>query len=152
MVKIFLASQVLKSPDSVAPPGFCNRGEWGLGVYRGSRVRSPPEADRHIYCSAQGICRVCREIRRSFMTMKAHTYYIIFGRPPIGGKLPHLPPLAAPLSWFVLFWHLSGNLVFKVPTDRSNLHASANALWQRRIASGKSLHASLPAQTGPYYS
>jgi len=27
MVKIFLASQVLKSPDSVAPPGFCNRGE-----------------------------------------------------------------------------------------------------------------------------
>jgi len=29
------------------------------------------------------------------MTMKAHTYYIIFGRPPIGGKLP--PPLAAPL-------------------------------------------------------
>ena len=30
------------------------------------------------------------------MTMKAHTYYIIFGRPPIGGKLPHPPPLAAP--------------------------------------------------------
>ena len=30
------------------------------------------------------------------MTMKAHTYYIIFGRPPIGGKLPP-SPLAAPL-------------------------------------------------------
>jgi len=30
------------------------------------------------------------------MTMKAHTYYIIFGRPPIGGKLLPLP-LAAPL-------------------------------------------------------
>jgi len=29
------------------------------------------------------------------MTMKARTYYIIFRRPPIGGKLP--PPLAAPL-------------------------------------------------------
>ena len=28
--------------------------------------------------------------------MKAHTYYIIFGRPPIGGSFP-LPPLAAPL-------------------------------------------------------
>jgi len=29
----------------VAPPGFCNR--WGseVWVYRGSRVRSPPEAD-----------------------------------------------------------------------------------------------------------
>ena len=25
------------------------------------------------------------------MTMKAHTYYIIFGRPPIGGSFP-LPP------------------------------------------------------------
>ena len=31
------------------------------------------------------------------MTMKAHTYYIIFGRPPIGGSFPP-PPLAAPLS------------------------------------------------------
>jgi len=26
------------------------------------------------------------------MTMKAHTYYIIFGPPPIGGKLPAFPP------------------------------------------------------------
>ena len=26
------------------------------------------------------------------MTMKAHTYYIIFGRPPIGRKLPPFPP------------------------------------------------------------
>ena len=25
------------------------------------------------------------------MTMKAHTYYIIFGRPPIKGKLPPSP-------------------------------------------------------------
>jgi len=24
--------------------------------------------------------------------MKAHAYYIIFGRPPIGGKLPPFPP------------------------------------------------------------
>ena len=30
------------------------------------------------------------------MTMKAHTYYIIFERPPIGGELP-ASPLAAPL-------------------------------------------------------
>jgi len=29
--------------------------------------------------------------------MKPHTYYIIFGRPPIGGKLPPPPSLAAPL-------------------------------------------------------
>ena len=26
------------------------------------------------------------------MTMKAHTYYINLGRPPIGGKLPLIPP------------------------------------------------------------
>jgi len=34
------------------------------------------------------------------MTMKAHTYYIIFGRPPIGGEAsPSYPhPLAAPLA------------------------------------------------------
>ena len=33
------------------------------------------------------------------MTTKAHTYYIISGRPPIGeGKLPPGPPLAAPLA------------------------------------------------------
>jgi len=29
------------------------------------------------------------------MTMKAHTYYIIFGHPPIGGKLPPFPPVGA---------------------------------------------------------
>ena len=26
------------------------------------------------------------------MTMKAHIYYIIFGRPPIGGEASPLPP------------------------------------------------------------
>jgi len=31
-----------------------------------------------------------RVIRSSSMTMKAHAYYIIFGRPPIGGG--SLPP------------------------------------------------------------
>jgi len=46
-------------------------------------------------CSTALQC-ICRVIRRSSMTMKAHTYYIIFGRPPIGGKLPP-SPLAAPL-------------------------------------------------------
>jgi len=29
--------------------------------------------------------------------MKAHTYYVIFGRPPIGGGAFPLLPLAAPL-------------------------------------------------------
>ena len=39
-----------------------------------------------------GLAMYCRVIRRSSMTMKAHTYYIIFGRPPIGGKASSLPP------------------------------------------------------------
>jgi len=30
--------------ETVAPPGFCNGGS-EVWVYRGSRVRSPPEAD-----------------------------------------------------------------------------------------------------------
>ena len=47
-------------------------------------------------CSTALQCINCRVIRRSSMTVKAHTYYIIFGRPPIGGSFP-LPPLAAPL-------------------------------------------------------
>ena len=79
----------------VAPPGFCNSGEVRYES-RGSRVRSPPEADTftavHREFVGFGICLV---IRRSSMTMKAHTYYISFGRPPIGGG--ELPPLAAPL-------------------------------------------------------
>ena len=56
-------------------------------------MRSPPEADTftalHREFVGFGNCRV---IRRSSMTMKAHTYYIIFGRPPIGGELPPSPP------------------------------------------------------------
>jgi len=59
---------------------FVTGGE--VWVYRGSRVRSPPEADTFTAV-------------HSSMTMKAHTYYVIFGRPPIGGSLP---PLAAPLG------------------------------------------------------
>jgi len=42
-------------------------------------------------CSTALQC-ICRVLRRSSMTMKAHTYYIIFGRPPVGGKASSLPP------------------------------------------------------------
>jgi len=38
-------------------------------------------------CSTALQC-ICRVIRRSSMTMKAHTYYIIFVRPPRGGSFP----------------------------------------------------------------
>ena len=56
-------------------------------------------------CSTALQC-ICRVIRRSSMTMKAHTYYTIFGRPPIGvGSFPLLP-LAAPLHYITShYWH-----------------------------------------------
>ena len=85
----------------VAPPGFCNRG----GVMHGSiggLEYEVPQSRLYCLCIDVALCStalqcICRAIRRSSMTMKAHTYYTIFGRPPIGGgKLP--PPLAAPLN------------------------------------------------------
>ena len=38
------------------------------------------------------------------MTMKGHTYYIIYGRPPIGGIFPPSPSLAAPLYLVTLIY------------------------------------------------
>ena len=34
----------------MAPPGFCNRGKWGM-VYRGSRVRSPQKLTHLLQCT-----------------------------------------------------------------------------------------------------
>ena len=69
-------------------------------VYRGSEYEV---SQSRLYCLCINVAPcstavqcICRVIRRSFMTMKAHTYYIIFGHPPIGGSFP-LSPLAAPL-------------------------------------------------------
>ena len=52
-----------------------------------------PQSRLYCLCSNVALCStalqcICRVIRRSSMTMKAHTYYIIFGRPPIGGSFP----------------------------------------------------------------
>ena len=49
-----------------------------------------PQSRLYCLCINVALCStalqcICRVIRRSSMTMKAHTYYIIFGRPPIGG-------------------------------------------------------------------
>jgi len=64
-------------------------------VYRGSRVRSPTvPVVLSVYQRGsllEALQCISRVIRRSSMTMKAHTYYIIFGRPPIGRKLPPPP-------------------------------------------------------------
>jgi len=55
-----------------------------------------PQSRLYCLCISVALCStalqcIFRVIRRSSMTMKAHTYYIIFGRPPIGGKLPPSP-------------------------------------------------------------
>ena len=82
---------------AVAPPGFCNRGEVRYGSIGGLEYEVP-QSRLYWLCINVALCStalqcICRVIRRSSMTMKAHTYYIIFGRPHIGGrKLPPLPP------------------------------------------------------------
>ena len=55
-----------------------------------------PQSRLYCLCINVALCStalqcIFRVIRRSSMAMKAHTYYIIFGRPPVGGKLPSLP-------------------------------------------------------------
>ena len=77
--------------SSVAPPGSCNRVEVRYGSIGGLEYEVP-QSRLYCLCINVALCStafqcICRVIRRSSMTMKAHTYYIIFGRPPIGGKL-----------------------------------------------------------------
>ena len=80
---------------SVAPPGFCNMGEVRYGSIGGLEYEVP-QSRLYCLCINVALCStalrwICRVIRRSSMTMKAHTYYIIFGRPPIGGSFPPSP-------------------------------------------------------------
>ena len=91
-----LSSVTISPRDAVAPPGFCNRGEVRYGSIGGLEYEVP-KSRLYCLCINVALCStalqcICRVIRRSSMTMKAHTYYTIFGRPPIGGKLPPLPP------------------------------------------------------------
>jgi len=82
---------------AVAPPGFCNRGEVRCGSIGGLEYEVPQSRLYCLYinvalCSTALQC-ICRVIRRSSMTIKAHTYYIMFGRPPIeGGSFPPSSP------------------------------------------------------------
>ena len=85
----------------MAPPGFCNRGEVRYGSIGGLEYEVP-QSRLYCLCINVALCStalqcICRVIRRSSTTMKAHTYYIIFGRPPIGGEASPFPRLAAPL-------------------------------------------------------
>ena len=78
----------------MAPPGFCNRGEVRYGSVGGLEYEVP-QSRLYCLCISVALCStalqcICRVIQRSSMTMKAHTYYIIFGRPPMG-EASHLP-------------------------------------------------------------
>jgi len=81
--------------ETVAPPGFCNRGEVRYGSIGGLEYEVPQS---RLYCLCINVALrsmalqcFCRVIQRSSMTMKAHTYYIIFGRPSIGEEASPLP-------------------------------------------------------------
>ena len=85
----------LREIPTVAPPGFCNRGGVRYGSIGGLEYEVP-RSRLYCLCINVALCStalqcICLVIRRNSMTMKAHTCYIIFGRPPIGGKLPPLP-------------------------------------------------------------
>jgi len=86
-----------------APPGFGNKGEVRYGSM-GGLENEVPQSRLYCLCINVALCSmalqcICRVIRRSSMTMKAHTYYIIFGRPSTGGDASPLPaPLAAALN------------------------------------------------------
>jgi len=87
---------------AVASPGFCNKGEVRYGSIGGLEYEVPLQSRLYCLCINVALCSttlqcICRVIRRSSVTMKAHTYYIIFGRPPIRGEAFPLP-LAAPLT------------------------------------------------------
>ena len=77
---------------------FVNTGEVRYGSIGGLEYEVPQS---RLYCLCINVALwstalhcICRVIRRSSMTMKAHTYYVIFGRPPIGGagEASPLPP------------------------------------------------------------
>jgi len=86
----------LTSLSTVALPGFCNWGEVRYGSIGGLEYEVP-QSRLYCLCINVAICStalqfICRVIRRSAMTMKAQTYYVIFERPPIGGGASPFPP------------------------------------------------------------
>ena len=109
----------------MAPPGFCNREEVRYGSIIGGLEYEVPQSRLYCLCINVALCStalqcICRVIRRSSMTMKAHTYYIIFGRPPIGGNFTPFP-LAAPLIG-ANGWIGTHNIQYKICNDRIGLY------------------------------
>ena len=103
--KIIVTPLIRSTYDQWRRQDFVKGGEVRYGSIGGLEYEVP-QSGLYCLCINVVLCStalqcICRVIRRSSMAMKAHTYYIIFGRPPIGGKL--LPsPLAAPLHTIVI--------------------------------------------------
>ena len=73
-------------------------------MYRGSRVRSPPDADTFTAVHREFVGFGIRLlIRRSSMTMKGHILHNLWTSTHRGEAFP-LPPLAAPLYLVTLFY------------------------------------------------
>ena len=74
-----------------------------------------PQSRLYCLCINVALCStalqcICRVIRRSSMTMKAQTYYIIFGRPPIGRKVLRRCQRRQGRFWAKIFlgaWHIN---------------------------------------------
>ena len=95
---------------SVAPPGFCNRGEVRYGSvggleYKVRQSRSYCLCINVALCSTAMQC-ICRSMRRSSMTMNAPTYYgarnLRSVRMPFALPSPLLPSFSLPSPPFSL--------------------------------------------------
>ena len=80
---------------TVAPPGFCNRGEVRYGSIGGLEYEVPQSRLNclciNVYLCSTALQCICRVIRRSSMTIKAHILHN-FWTSTHRGKLPPLPP------------------------------------------------------------
>ena len=113
--------------DSVAPPGFCKRGEVRYGSIWGLEYEVPQKLTHLLQC----IGNLYGVIRRSSMTVKAHTYYIIFGRPPIGGG--KLPPSGGATAAIGLSLAQRRAATSKNPTTWYTTHAHTVLSWSYRM-------------------
>ena len=76
---------VLGPPVQWRRQDFCNRGEVryaSIGVLE----YEVPQSRLYCLCINVALCSTAFVVWYEEGTMKAHTYYIIFGRPPIGGS------------------------------------------------------------------
>ena len=97
VVHIIIASYLERHSATMVPPGFCNRGGEVRYGSIGSLEYEVPQSRLYIVCVstwlfARRLCNVFVVWYEEVPWQWKHTHYIIFRRPPIGGKLPALPP------------------------------------------------------------